>query len=1104
MPSLPPPRTTELYYDGAWHPVSVRESDAVTITRGFTGKGTRAEPNAATMRLGNRHGEVSAHDPAAPLYGKIGRNTPIKFAVHGGHPYLLLPGDATSALTCPDSPALGVTDLDLRIEMALDSYTATQELAARGTADSQRSWSLRIGSGWVQLSWYPAGTFASQKTASVNVPVPAYAGQRIALRVVLDTDTGTGGHLLSVYWGRSLASRWTLLGTASAGAGTTTLLDGTAGLHIGTSPGLSDNGARGKIYGAELWDGATGARRVALDFSTAKAGDTTFTAPDGLVWTTAGAATLSNKHIRLEGEVPAWPPEQHISGADATVAIAPAGIMRRLGIGKKPLDSALRRYITAAGPVECWPLTDGASATAGVALRGGQAATVVQGSTYAWTGGTLADWVEPVLHISGGGGRITILPPSSAATASRWSVDWCVSELNANVLMSIPEQGNSGRVWSLLFDPVAKTIWLRTTSPTGAGTVDKQVPAAAMFGAGPHHIRLTVYSSGGHSGCSLYIDGVLAHADVELGPPTQPQTIEWLAIPNGSACSLSLGYVTLWGTGDPPAAEVYRALIGYPGETAGARIVRIATEQGVPITLDGTAADTEPLDVQERQKFLDTLETASASDLGLLLERRDARALLFRARHTLYSQAPAVTLRFTEGVISGELRPVDDDRLSRNEVTVKRDGGSEHTAVLGQGRMSVQDPPLGIGQYDEAVTLSLQTDGQTVGQAWWRMHLGTHEGLRYPRITVDLANPRAYALTAALLAADIGDILRLDYLPGKYGYGPVDLLIRGYTDEVGADGWRITFVCDPGEPWTVGILGHPTYGRVGTAGTTLGTPVTATDTTLLLVCGQGRSWLTTEDYPTSFPLDLRVGGEIVRATSIRGIAADRYDRTVASGWGAADSGQTWTRAGGTAADFSVSGGVGMHAGARGTLRATTIPVPLADIDLRTDVSMSAVPAGGTAEIHLMARRLGSGDFYAARLLVAAGGALTLSLRKFVGGTETQLATYTPGITLGAGTWYTLRLSVQGTALTAKMWPRGSQEPDWQVTATDSSLTLPGVIGLRTLLGATTTNPIPLPFSFDNLVSLPQQAEVVRSVNRVVKAHAAGADVALAQTPVIAL
>lgn len=888
MVSLPPPRTTELYYDGAWNPVGVRESTPVDITRGLAGKGTRAEPAVTEMTLGNRNGEVSAHDPTSTLYGKIGRNTPIRFSVDAGGPHLAFPASGSPLVSTPDHASLGVAgDLDVRIDVAPTSWMNTAALVSRHRfTASQVHYVFLVGQNkMLQLLWSPTGTTGAQRYVTATAPVPFYDGQRIVLRAVLDINNGAGGCTVRFSYARTLDSAlWMPIGDPVTQSGTTSVFDGTAPLDLGdsdlslTPDGLTGLGrVQGRIHAARVYDGTTLKVDVRPE-TMAAPGASSFTDGAGRVWTLTGSASLSNRHVRLEGEVPAWPPERHISGNDSTVTIAPAGVMRRLGIGKRPLDSAIRRYLTAAGPVECWPLTDGAEATFGAPLIGTAPLQVLPGSTYAWASGELASWVEPVLQVSGPA-KIVAPTPSSALVASAWSVDWSFSKLESLVLTSVWERPGSGRTWNVVADPALGTVQLATVVPGGGGSTLGTV-SAAVFDDRPHHIRVRTSSGGGVAQWWLYIDGVEVLTGVELLDAGPPMSIEWICgLAGGIFDSMSLGYVTLWGSSAPAAADVYRALVGYPGETAGARVSRVAAEQGVPLSLDGEAALTTPLGVQQQEKFLDTLEVGSKADMGMLLERRDTRALLYRARHTLYSQAPILTLDFTDGVIGGEFRPVDDDRLPRNMVTARRDGGSEYTAVETTGRLSVQAPPLGIGEYEESDTYSLAADEQTVGQAWWRLHVGLHGGLRYPRVTVDLANPRGYALANAILAADIGDLLRVQNLPREYGHGYVDLLIRGYTEKISDKRWTITFTCDPGGPWAVGIYDDPVRGKCGAAYSQLTSGITATATSFSVTTTAGLPWITT---PGEFPIDITIGGEEMRATAISGASSPQTFTVVRS------------------------------------------------------------------------------------------------------------------------------------------------------------------------------------------------------------------------------
>ncbi|MFF9146316.1 hypothetical protein ACF1BN_15795 [Streptomyces sp. NPDC014861] len=1118
--ALPPPRTAQIYHSGAWHPVSVREADSVTITRGLSGAGTRAEPTAATMTLGNRNGELSVYDPASAVYGKVGRNTPLTFTVDAGGPWAVLPGDETASLTTPDSPVLGGNgDLDVRVEIASDDYSAPQELAERWVmTGNQRSWTLSmLNTRQLQLRWSPDGTGTGLGVAGTLARFPAYPRQRIALRATLDVDNGKGGWTASFYWARSLDSPvWHLIETGSGG-GVTSIHDGTAGLRLGTTTAWVGTGLRGKAYGMQLRTGIGGPAAVDLRVPRdASLGDTSFMDATGLTWSLTGSVTLSNRHTRLEGETPAWPPERHISGGDSVVKIAPAGILRRLGTGKKPLQSALRRAILAAGPIECWPLTDGPEAASGAPLVGTNP-MLDQGGPNArlsWGRGRIADWIEPVLQAdTGGSSRLDATCPASATATNGWAVDWVRvggGTVPGPELFHFVDSGAEGSqwVWTVETDPPNDRVRVNVShADTGDGPAIVNITNPGIYDGGPHHLRLQVENIAGDSYWKLLIDGA-ERGSGSWTEPTKPLAyIACMYILNlmGGAPPVSTGYLTYWGANRPPAADLYRAMLGYSAETAGERIVRVATEQGVPVGCDGDPAATEPLGAQKMETFLDVLETASDADLGLLLDRRDDRALLYRTRASLYSQAPVLTLDYSSGVIS-ELRPKDGDRLVRNEITVTRDGGSEHTAVLPEGPMSVQDPPDGAGRYDEGKTLSLASDGQTVDQAWWRLHLGTVEGLRYPQVTVDCANPRAAPLLADILAADVGDLLRLQTLPRENGPDDIDLLIRGYTETIGAEEWKITFVCDPGDPWTVGVLNDNVLGRADTAGCILGAAVGPADTTMTLVTTKGPPWITTALRPGQFPLDLRIGGERVRVTALAAGVADSFTRTVASSWGTADSGGTWAQAGGAAADYAVAGGVGTHTLSSVNIsRRTSLPGVYPDVDLSATISVSATAAGGSIFGGLMIRALDGDNLYHARTEFTTSGALILALRERAAAVESTLATVTLPYTYTAGAQLRLRVQATGTTLRARLWPVADIEPGvWHVTATDSTLTTTGSVGCRSILSSTNTNPAPVVRYDDVAMWTPQRATVIRSVNGVQKGHSGGSDVRLFRPMIAAL
>lgn len=199
------------------------------------------------------------------------------------------------------------------------------------------------------------------------------------------------------------------------------------------------------------------------------------------------------------------------------------------------------------------------------------------------------------------------------------------------------------------------------------------------------------------------------------------------------------------------------------------------------------------------------------------------------------------------------------------------------------------------------------------------------------------------------------------------------------------------------------------------------------------------------------------------------VVTDTFERTVpAGGWGTADTGQEWTVRDGPAADFSVSGGVGLQTYLTGgSFHVITVPWEPSDTALSLDFSLSALPIGDSAYVFPTVQYTDTTHMYMARVQITDAGAMTLTLR-LRNGAETQIgAAFPTGFVYVPGAWYTARINRSGTTVQGKVWPRGSAEPDWQITVTDATLTGPAAAGARTLLSASVTN-LPLTFSFDNL------------------------------------
>ena len=205
---------------------------------------------------------------------------------------------------------------------------------------------------------------------------------------------------------------------------------------------------------------------------------------------------------------------------------------------------------------------------------------------------------------------------------------------------------------------------------------------------------------------------------------------------------------------------------------------------------------------------------------------------------------------------------------------------------------------------------------------------------------------------------------------------------------------------------------------------------------------------------------------------------DAFDRTVSGGWGSASVGGPYTGVG-AAADYAVTGGTGrMTLPAAGATRAQYLAgLAQRDVDIQFSVAADKLAQGGNGQfIYAVARRVSSGNEYAAKLRIASDGRLYVNVARFTGGSEIMLGSViqVPNVTLTPGAVLRLRMSVSGadpTTIRIKAWADGTAEPStWLLTLTDSfaSLQAPGGVGLRSYLGGQVTN-APVLLTFDDYV-----------------------------------
>ncbi|MFE0727955.1 hypothetical protein ACFW2X_06825 [Streptomyces antibioticus] len=789
---------------GEWVRVSPapHTRDPITHKRGRPYRANASDPTEATALFPNRDGIWSPRNAEGPYYGRLPRNTPFKAVIPGGDAVHLELTGGTDRASTPSATALNVAgNLDARIDLRLNNWSIAGEVELWGkyqlTGD-QRSWQMSIStSGALGLRASLNGLAVAMYSSTVPIPVPPSG--RVTLRVTRDNATGTA----TFYTGSSVAGPWTQLGSQVA-MPTGAIYASTAPLSVGDIDTLAATPASGSVYAVQLRDGIDGTVVADADFTAQTSGATSFTDGVGLTWTLNANATLTDDFTRFELEVPEWPAEWTTSEADAWTSVAAAGILRRLGQGQKPLDSTLRRRIPSGGPIAYWPCEDGQTATQFYSPVAGVQPLATSGMELAAEDSLAGSSALPTIQ---GGATVSGTVPAPAATPTQWHTEFVYKIPNngpatARTVIQWLSTGTVRR-WRLMLKTLGAEIY-------GYDADDVQVTAAnldlsgypLMFGSWTRWKLFATESGGTVTWTVAWVVVGVSGASSSTSYSGTVGRISGIKGPDGGYSSdldgLAFGHFTVLGTAN--SLLLNSADTGFNGETVGARVQRLCREEGVPVTVVGTVADTQQVGPQRPAALLDLLREAAAVDGGIFGESRRGRGLLYRTRASLYNQAPVLTLDYAAKEIAPPFRPVEDDQV-RNEWTVEREGGSSAVASLATGPLSIAD----IGHYPDSTTLSLFSDAQTDQVAGWLLHLSTWDEARWPSVTLRLH--RHPEFIPNVLTLDVGDKIRIENVPKRFaGGGAVELLVDSWEETLRPRAWEITFNCAPAGPWDVAEL----------------------------------------------------------------------------------------------------------------------------------------------------------------------------------------------------------------------------------------------------------------------------------------------------------
>jgi len=583
---------------------------------------------------------------------------------------------------------------------------------------------------------------------------------------------------------------------------------------------------------------------------------------------------------RFWGEVSSWPQKWDPSGADGWVPLEAAGVLRRLGQGETAARSSLyRRTVRLPTPAKAyWPMEDAAGSTSLASGVGGDAMTLSGTPSLAAFSDFYAADAVPTVESATLTGRVPVYVYTSGPQLRFLLFVPAGGTVNGAVLVRLRCTGTLVR-WDIIYGTggtlTAKAYDATDTLVTTSGTVsnidgvgvlvalelDLLPPAAVNF-------RLKFYRQ--DTG-ALTSTGVFTEVSATVGVVSSV-----VVNPAGAALTgVAIGHVAvqteaLYSAGflsDTP--ELATVATSQAGETAAARMLRLGVEEGLPVRIVGDPAGTAAMGAQRPDTLLALLRECATTDAGLLFEPRDEGGLAYRTRESLYNRAAGLTVDYPSHQLSA-IEPVDDDRYTRNDVTVTRRGGSSAHAVAETGPLSVQPPPAGAGRYTQSTDVNTRTDAVLPDHAGWRLHLGTVDEPRYPAVTLDLASPAlagVQALSEAVLDLDVGSRLVVTGPPAWLPPDDISTGVQGLTETIGTFEHTIGVSTVPESPYHVGVYDQDAS-RYASAGSTLVAALSTGTTPFQVSTPSGPLW---SDADGDF--DIMVGGERMRVAIISPVSA---------------------------------------------------------------------------------------------------------------------------------------------------------------------------------------------------------------------------------------
>lgn len=913
------PAGAQLLLGGTWTDVitDVRgmgpEDGRIAITRGQRDEAGVAMPTTVALALNDNEATYEWRDPANPLWGLLKRGTPLR--VYRGTAHVGAGNGSavdTTSLVAPSVDRPSAAGMLLSAWMVPDpaaTITVPGTMTAQGTVASSRL-SMQQGrqlvTGTGATGTRTGTSSASEDYVAVSVYINGPTADPTGSAAAADGDLVVDGNTGDV---------WVL----TAGFSSDPATDPAAVLRPPKVPLDTDGGGwilLADTGSVQVGDAQAEHLRMMVWCKTVHTTSAThtITLPPSttvdeqlMVVKRIPAANVDLWDIRAHTRITSLPARRDVSGNVRWMPLQAAGPLRWIDRRGTPSRSTIYRAVMSRGQdafrVAYWPCEDGQGATALGSAIPGQPAMVIDGQV---DGGAYDGF-------SGSEPLPTLGQPSGATMGSRVYGRVPPYPTGATFyrgLFAIPSGGltTGANVVSLLCTGTARrykvqwssggggSLQLRSFDDTGALLAESPVTTFAVTNT-QFLLSVELVQDGADVDYTVFVrktsGGQVDNGNVLTGT-FSGQTVgrAWRIQLGGGATGISFGHQMI-GKSQSFVFDIRDALVGWSGETAARRILRIGEEQNIGVAIVGDPDDDVPMGPERPgQTPIALLRECATTGAGRLYEQRVAYALTYQTLRSQYGErAAALELTYdAPGEVIPPLEPVPDDALTANDVTVSSTGGGSARAAQLTGPLNIEDPeddPDGVGSLPGSATINAASSVDMLSHANWRRHVGTPNEDRFPQLELKL-EAMVVAGKDTLLeqaaALDVGDRYTIDGLPSSFGPNDVSQIAVGLSEVMSERQWHITVNAAPEVPYGR-VLRYaeaaetpdpddPTrYGPEDS--TTDGAFDAGTDTALAVTDGTGGNclWDTAAD-----DFDVVVSGVRLRVTAVG--AASGADQTL--------------------------------------------------------------------------------------------------------------------------------------------------------------------------------------------------------------------------------